>query len=73
MTFTMSRLAAIALVLCSVLSAASAIPISPEHAAATPDTLSAQNNGNVKVRLADRSAGVYISLIHLTNEFLLTR
>ncbi|KAF9377351.1 hypothetical protein CPB97_010265 [Podila verticillata] len=48
MVITASRLAAIAVVLCSVLSAASASPISIELAAATPDDYSAENNHNVK-------------------------
>ncbi|KAF9282911.1 hypothetical protein BGZ88_010788 [Linnemannia elongata] len=48
MVITTSRLAAIALVLCSVLSAASAFPISNKHAATTPNAFSAENNYNVK-------------------------
>lgn len=64
MVITTSRLAAIALVLCSVLSAVSASPISIEHAAATPDDYSAENNHNVKVRLANWPASVSISPFH---------
>ncbi|KAG0308845.1 hypothetical protein BGZ97_013241 [Linnemannia gamsii] len=48
MLFTTSPLATLALVLGSVLSAASAFPISTEHAAAAPDAFSAENNYNVK-------------------------
>ncbi|KAG0357395.1 hypothetical protein BG005_003593 [Podila minutissima] len=48
MVITTSRLASIALVLCSVLSAVSPVPISTENAAATPDGYSAENNYNVK-------------------------
>ncbi|KAG0292094.1 hypothetical protein BGZ96_004545 [Linnemannia gamsii] len=50
MVFTTSRLAAIALVFCSVLSATSAVPVSLEQTAATPDAFSALNHGNVKCR-----------------------
>ena len=52
MITTTSRLATIALVLCSVLSAVSASPISIENAA-TSDDFSAENHYNVKVRLAN--------------------
>ncbi|KAG0028659.1 hypothetical protein BGZ82_008328 [Podila clonocystis] len=48
MIATTSRLAAIALVLCSILSAVSASPIPIKLAAANTDDYSAENNGNVK-------------------------
>ncbi|KAG0342982.1 hypothetical protein BG000_010875 [Podila horticola] len=48
MITTTSRLAAIALVFCSVLSAVSAFPVSNEPAAATPEDFSAENHHSVK-------------------------
>ncbi|KAF8927396.1 hypothetical protein BGZ47_002166 [Haplosporangium gracile] len=49
MVIPTSRLAIIALVLYSVVSADSALPISIKHAATTLDAFSAENNYNVKL------------------------
>lgn len=73
MITTTSRLAAIALVFCSVLSAVSAIPVSNEQAAATPEDFSAENHHSVKVRFANRPASVSISVFSHTIQPLFIR